>query len=389
MNQFERELTENILPFWMNKMQDHEYGGFYGRIDGNDVVYSCANKGAILNARILWTFSSAYRLLKTPEYLSVAQRAFEYIITHFLDKEYGGVYWELDFQGIPVNRKKQVYAQGFALYGLTEFFRATGNQKALELAKEFFRLIEKCYDAEQGGYFEAYTEAWKPIADMRLSEKDDNEKKTMNTHLHILEPYTNLCRVWDNEQLKDAQKRLIGTFTEHILNGNTHHLHLFFDENWAVKSTVISYGHDIEASWLLFEAAEVLGDRILLDEIRKCSLQIVDAASEGLGKDGSMGYERKGNQMEAERHWWVQAETVLGYMYAYRNSANPDYREKALRTWEYIQKQMIDSVNGEWYWSRLPDGEINREDDKAGFWKCPYHNGRMCLEMMEHFEFID
>ena len=389
MNPFEIELTENILPFWMDKMQDHQQGGFYGRIDGNDILHCEANKGAILNARILWTFSSAYRLLKKPEYLTVAQRAYEYIIANFLDKQYGGVYWELDFQGIPVNRKKQVYAQGFALYGFTEYYRATGKQEALELAKDFFRLIENCFDTEKGGYFEAYTEEWQPLADMRLSEKDANEKKTMNTHLHILEPYTNLCRIWNDEELRLAQRRLIKIFAERILNQKTHHLHLFFDESWEVKSKVISYGHDIEASWLLCEAAEVLGDRALLDEIRKLSLQVAEAASEGLERDGSMVYERSGNQIEAERHWWVQAEAVVGYMVAFQNSANPAYRQKALQAWEYIQKQLIDSVNGEWHWSRLPDGKVNRMDDKAGFWKCPYHNGRMCMEMMEHFTFIN
>lgn len=389
MNTFERELTENILPFWMDKMQDCEYGGFYGRMDGNNTLHPDANKGAILNARILWTFSAAYRLLKNPGYLAVAQRAFDYIIARFLDKQYGGVYWELDCLGNPVNRKKQVYAQGFALYGFAEFYRATGQTQALELAKEFFRLIERCVDTERGGYFEAYTEDWQPIADMRLSEKDANEKKTMNTHLHILEPYTNLCRIWDDEELKAAQKRLIKVFMECILNRSNHHLQLFFGEDWEVKSATVSYGHDIEASWLLLEAAEVLGDQELLAEVRKLSLQIADAASEGIEESGSMVYERKGEYVESERHWWVQAEAVVGYMYAFKNSANSDYKQKAMRVWEYIQDQLIDSTNGEWHWSRLADGTMNCEEDKAGFWKCPYHNGRMCMEMMEHFGVID
>lgn len=389
MNTFERELTENILPFWMDKMQDCEHGGFYGRMDGNNTLHPDANKGAILNARILWTFSAAYRLLKNPGYLAVAQRAFDYIIARFLDKQYGGVYWELDCLGNPVNRKKQVYAQGFALYGFAEFYRATGQTQALELAKEFFRLIERCVDTERGGYFEAYTEDWQPIADMRLSEKDANEKKTMNTHLHILEPYTNLCRIWDDEELKAAQKRLIKVFMECILNRSNHHLQLFFGEDWEVKSATVSYGHDIEASWLLLEAAEVLGDQELLAEVRKLSLQIADAASEGIEESGSMVYERKGEYVESERHWWVQAEAVVGYMYAFKNSANSDYKQKAMRVWEYVQDQLIDSTNGEWHWSRLADGTMNCEEDKAGFWKCPYHNGRMCMEMMEHFGVID
>ena len=386
MNGFKNELENNILAFWIDKIQDTEHGGFYGQIDCNNTLHPEANKGAILNARILWTFSSAYRILKKKEYLDMAQRAFDYITAYFLDREYGGVYWELDYKGNPVSTKKQTYVQGFMLYGFSEFYRATGNKQALELAKEFFYLIEKCHDSELGGYLEAYTQDWKPIEDMRLSDKDANEKKTMNTHLHVLEPYTNLCRVWDNEQLKAAQKRLIGIFTERILDKKTNHLNLFFDEEWNVKSTAISYGHDIEASWLLFEAADVLGDMDLLAEIKNISLNIANAASEGLEAEGSMIYEKDGNHIDGDRHWWVQAESVVGYMYAYKNSKDITYKEKAARIWNYIRNQIVDQESGEWYWSRKEDGTINQKDDKAGFWKCPYHNGRMCMEMIEHFD---
>lgn len=386
MNGFKNELENNILAFWIDKMQDTEHGGFYGQVDGNNILHPEANKGAILNARIMWTFSSAYRILKKKEYLDMAQRAFDYITAYFLDREYGGVYWELDYKGNPVSTKKQTYVQGFMLYGFSEFYRATGNKQALELAKEFFYLIEKCHDNELGGYLEAYTQDWKPIEDMRLSDKDANEKKTMNTHLHVLEPYTNLCRVWHNEQLKAAQRRLIGIFTERILDKKTNHLNLFFDEEWNVKSTAISYGHDIEASWLLFEAADVLGDMDLLAEIKNISLNIANAASEGLEAEGSMIYEKDGNHIDGDRHWWVQAESVVGYMYAYKNSKDIAYKEKVARIWNYIRNQIVDQDNGEWYWSRKEDGKINNKDDKAGFWKCPYHNGRMCMEMIEHFD---
>ena len=248
-------------------------------------------------------------------------------------------------------------------------------------------MIEKCHDNEFGGYLEAYTRDWKPIEDMRLSEKDANEKKTMNTHLHVLEPYTNLCRIWKDEQLEKAQKRLINVFIEKILDEKTKHLNLFFDEQWNVKSSAVSYGHDIEASWLLLEAAEVLGDKELLGKIKTISLDIANASAEGLDADGSMFYEKEGNHIDRERHWWVQAEAVVGFMYAYKNSQNILYKEKAARIWEYIQNQIIDQGNGEWHWSRLPDKTVNNKDDKAGFWKCPYHNGRMCMEMIEHFIF--
>ena len=384
MNGFKVELMNNILPFWMEKMQDNEHGGFYGCVDGNDMLHPQANKGAILNARILWTFAAAYRLLGTPEYLTVATRAFDYIKTYFIDKKHGGVYWELDYEGEPVNRKKQTYAQGFALYGFSEYYRATGNEEALELAKSFFRLIEeKCLDKKYGGYFEAFAEDWQAIDDMRLSEKDDNEKKTMNTHLHVLEPYTNLCRVWDSEELKEAQTKLIDIFTDKILDKSSYHLNLFFDEQWTLKSSAVSYGHDIEASWLLLEAAEVLGNKELLERIKNISLKIADAASEGLLPDGSLAYEYNNGHTDTERHWWVQAEAVVGYMYAYGASGNENYREKAKRVWDYIQTYLIDRKNGEWHWSRKLDNTINRAEDKAGFWKCPYHNGRMCIELID------
>ncbi|MDR3220311.1 MAG: AGE family epimerase/isomerase [Dysgonamonadaceae bacterium] len=378
-----QELTENILPYWLNKMQDAEHGGFYGRIDGNEVLHPHANKGAIMNARILWTFSSAYRLLGKAEYSIGARRAYDYIKAYFIDKLHGGAFWELDYQGNPVNTKKQTYVQGFMLYAFSEYYRATGDAESLQLAKDFFYLIERCFDKEQGGYFEASSRDWLPIDDMRLSEKDANEKKTMNTHLHILEPYTNLCRIWDNDELKAAQKRLIRIFIDKIVDRQSNHLQLFFDEKWNVKSTVISYGHDIEASWLLFEAAEELGDQELADEVKIISLKIAAAASEGLLPDGSLSYERNNAHIDHERHWWVQAEAVVGFMYAYRNSGDDTYRQKALRVWEYIQAQIIDRTNGEWHWSRLENGTVNHSDDKTGFWKCPYHNGRMCLEMME------
>jgi mannobiose 2-epimerase len=377
-------LINNILPFWITKMQDTEHGGFYGRIDGNDILHPQANKGAVLNARILWTFAAAYRLLNKPEYLHIAQRAFDYITHHFLDEEYGGIYWELDYTGRPVNTKKQMYAQGFALYGFSEFYRATGNPKALELAKTFFHLIEKTADKQSGGYLEAYTRQWQPIDDMRLSNKDANEKKTMNTHLHILEPYTNLCRIWNNPQLRQAQRKLIAIFTDKILNPSGH-LDLFFDEQWQCKSTGISYGHDIEASWLLYEAATVLGDTKLLEHIKTLSLKIAAAAAEGLQPDGSMIYERNGTHTDTDRHWWVQAETVVGYSYAYQNAGNTTFQQHAERAYQYILNNLVDTRNGEWHWSRKANNDINHTDDKAGIWKCPYHNSRMCIELITHF----
>lgn len=381
-----KELVSNILPFWMEKMTDEVHGGFYGRITGMDELKPEAEKGAVLNARILWTFSAAYRLLRKPEYLEVATRAKRVIINHFYDSEFGGVYWSLDNENRPLDTKKQIYALGFAIYGLSEYARATDDKEALDYAIRLFGSIERhSFDALKNGYCEALTREWGEIADMRLSAKDANECKTMNTHLHILEPYTNLFRVWKDAQLEKQLRNLISIFVDKILNIKTGHLDLFFNEDWVSKYRIVSYGHDIEASWLIHEAALVLGDKEVLAKVEPLVEYIAAAADEGLMSDGSMIYETflDKKQDEADRHWWVQAENVVGHVNLYQHFGDEVAMQKALRCWEFIKKNLIDYKNGEWHWSVRIDGTINTDDDKAGFWKCPYHNGRMCMEVME------
>jgi mannobiose 2-epimerase len=382
----EHELTSNILPFWMEKMTDRERGGFFGRIDGGQTLHADAEKGAILHARILWTFSSAYRLLRKPEYLETATHAKRFLIDRFYDPEYGGIYWSLRADGTPLDTKKQIYAIGFAIYGLSEYARATGDKEALDYAIRLYHSIEEhSFDPVRNGYFEAMTREWGEIADMRLSEKDANERKTMNTHLHILEPYTNLYRVWKDASLRRQLRNLICIFVDTILNPRTGHLQLFFDDNWQSKSPIISYGHDIEASWLIHEAALVLEDKDVLRHVESASRLIGEAASEGLQRDGGMIYESNPVEgtVDRDRHWWVQAETVVGYLNLYQHFHIDLAGRRAVHAWEFIKQHIIDREYGEWVWSLKADGTQNRQDDKAGFWKCPYHNGRMCMELME------
>lgn len=381
-------LTTNILPYWMNRMVDEQHGGFYGRITGTEELMPQAEKGAILHARILWTYAAAYRLLRRQEYLAMATRAKAYIINRFMDKEFGGIYWNLNYKGEPLDTKKQIYAIGFAIYGLSEYHRATGDEEALEVAIRLFRDIEHhSFDPLKNGYCEALTREWKEMADMRLSEKDANERKTMNTHLHILEPYTNLYRVWKDDGLKQQLRNLITLFTDRILDSETCHLQLFFDEDWNSKYRIVSYGHDIEASWLIHEAALVLGDADLLAKVEPVVKRIAVAAAEGLTSKGGMIYEKNldTGHLDADRHWWVQAETVVGYMNLYQHFGDEDALQKALDCWEFIKVRLMDKEHGEWYWSIRADDTMNREEDKAGFWKCPYHNGRMCMEVMERW----
>lgn len=378
-------LLQNILPFWSGKMIDAENGGFYGRIDGHNQLIPKADKGGILNARILWSFSSAYLQEKNPVYLEMANRAKAYILSHFFDAENGGTYWTISSDGKPVDTKKQIYSQAFFIYAFTEHFRASGQESSLQTAIELFRMIEKrSFDNELNGYFEAYSRDWILLEDLRLSEKDENEKKTMNTHLHILEAYTNLYRVWKDDKLAHQLRNLILIFIEKIVNQKTKHLNLFFDENWNSKSVIVSYGHDIEASWLIDEATRVLGDQDLLAKVQKICIGIAEAACEGLQPDGSLYYEmdKAIDHLDKDRHWWVQAEGVVGFMNAWELTGNHEWLDKAMNCWKFIRENLIDTDNGEWFWSVSDNGNVNRKDDKAGFWKCPYHNSRMCLEVM-------
>ncbi len=360
-------------------------------------------------ARVLWTFASAYRLLKGSEgakaYLEMALRAKSLIINNFYDPEFGGTYWSLNPDGTPLDTKKQIYAMAFTIYGLAELNRATGDGKALEYAIKLFNSIEEySFDSEKDGYFEAFTRSWEPIEDMRLSEKDANESKTMNTHLHVLEAYTCLYRVWKNSLLEVRLRGLIEIFEERIL-GPDGHLRLFFDNDWNCGYDIVSYGHDIEASWLIHEAAVVLGDAGVLERVEALVPRIAAAADEGLcrsnggGKTpdsrdadsaaintaGGMIYEKNGStgHLDGDFHWWVQAETVVGYFNLWNHFGSQEGLEKALMCWDFIKENLIDRDNGEWFWSLRADGTTNRCDDKAGFWKCPYHNGRMCMEIIE------
>lgn len=370
-----RMLEQEILPFWMERMQDPR-GGFYGRIDGNNVLHPEAPKGAILCARILWTFSAAYRVLGKEEYLAVATRAKRALLDDFFDSEQGGVFWSLNADGTPLDTKKQIYAIGFAIYGLSEYARATNDEEALAHAvKLFFDIENHSFDPVKNGYFEAFTREWGDIADMRLSDKDANERKTMNTHLHILEPYTNLYRVWPDSRLRAAIRNLIDIFLTKILDASTHRMHLFFNDDWQSMTPGTSYGHDIEASWLIHEAMNVVDDS-------SC-----DSCAEGTSVPQVLVPWFQTlltlDPLAQPRQWWEYAEAVVGYLNIWQHIGDDMAMKKMQETWTFITDCLIDRETGEWFWSLTPEGVPLRAEDKAGFWKCPYHNGRMCLEIIE------
>jgi mannobiose 2-epimerase len=368
-------LETNILRFWSERMVDTEHGGFYGRIDGHDILHPEAEKGAVLNARILWTFAGATRILHRMPHRILAARAKDYLLTRFIDPQYGGVYWSLNADGSPLDTKKQTYAIAFAIYGLAEYYRATQDQEALDAAIRLFEDIEAhAFDAVNVGYIEALTRDWQPIADMRLSESDENGSRTMNTHLHVLEAYTNLYRVYKDPRVARQLRFLIDIFVNRLFNPSNGHLDLFFDDQWQGRRDKTSPGHDIEAAWLLREALEVLGDQELLQQTLPICSSLAQAAEEGI---------------LSESQWWCYAEAVVGYIDQWQVllekeplQASINY-ELAEAAYDFIQTHLLDREHGEWFWSILPDGTPNRNEDKAGFWKCPYHNSRMCYELIE------
>ncbi len=381
--EIENELY-SILDFWSKNAVDIPQGGFVGKVDNDGTVHPEAEKGCVLNARILWTFAAAFNKFNNPDHLKLAERAYEYIRDHFRDQQNGGVFWSVDGTGKPVNTRKQIYGLAFTIYGLSEFYQTNKKQEVLDFAIELFDLIEKhSFDQKSGGYFEAFTENWQPLEDLRLSEKDRNDPKTMNTHLHVIEAYVNLYRIWPEKRVADKIEHLLEIFENHIIDPDSFHLQLFFDKNWKSQSKAIFYGHDIEAAWLLYEAAEVLDDQFLVSKWEEIAIKISDAAAKGFMPDGSLihEYNLETHHPDTHREWWVSAEAMVGYLNTYQITDDESYLKRVFGLWSFIQKHLLDKDKGEWFWG-VWDDYSKMEEDKIGFWKCPYHNARACMEIL-------
>jgi mannobiose 2-epimerase len=385
------EELKAILSFWIAQTVDELNGGFIGQIDHNNTIIAEAPKGSVLNARILWSFSAAYNLTGNTIYLDYAKRAFHYICTYFIDKENRGVYWLVDHEGNPLDTKKQVYAQAFAIYAFSEFYKATKDPAAIIEAIDLYDVINKySYDTKHGGYTEAFTEDWNTISDGRLSAKDANEKKSMNTHLHLLEAFTSLYQVWPYKPLKKKIAELAQNFLEHIIDPVTHHQYLFFNEQWQPRSATISYGHDIETAWLLQEAAEMIGDEDLIKQTKHIAVCMSDAVKNGLDDDGGLWYEYEpaAQHLVREKHMWPQAEAMVGYFNAYQNTTDRSYLDSSVASWQFIQQHIHDKQNGEWHWGINEHYEPMLKD-KVGIWKCPYHNSRACIEIIKRINHLE
>ena len=383
-HQVESEWRDNIAPFWLRYAPDEKYGGFHGWITNDLQIDEQAAKGVILNSRILWTFAHAYKLYQDANHRQLAERAYVYLTENFIDQDYGGVFWTLDYRGQPLDTKKRTYAQAFALYGLTEFYLATGEHTALEKASAIFDLLEsRCRDPNHEGYFETFERDWTLANDQRLSEVDEDEKKSMNTHLHVMEAYSTLARTGVDPRVRTRLHAVIDIFLTHIIDRHQASQRMFFDERWISTGARVSFGHDIEASWLLCEATEVLNDGELSNRVRDVALELAQSVHDnGLDVDGALLYEADATGIiDDDKHWWTQTEAVVGFINAYQLSGNESFLTAALRVWEFINEKIVDKENGEWFWKVSRSGVPARDMPKLSQWKCPYHNGRMCFEV--------
>jgi mannobiose 2-epimerase len=377
------EWRDNIRAFWLRHAPDPEFGGFRGRIAHDLRIDPEADKGVILNARILWTFARAAALHDDREARAMADRAWEYLQRHFVDPVHGGVYWTVDHRGSPRDTRKKLYAQAFALYAFAEYGGSTRQPAPIEAAMRIFELVERHgRDPANGGYGENYERDWSLAADQRLSEVDLDTRRSMNTHLHVLEAYATLRHVTADRRVAEALEGCLDLFFRHIIDQDSWHLRLFFDENWTSRSEVISFGHDIEASWLLCEAADALGDAARQRAAREAAVQMADSVlREGVDEDGGLVYEADPSGIiDDTRDWWPQAEAVVGFLNAWSLSGDRRFYDAAIRTWRFIERHVVDRVHGEWHSKLSRAGAPDLSRPKVDLWKCPYHNGRMCFE---------
>ncbi len=394
----ERELRGNILPFWMEHVVDPQSGGFYGRLDNDLTVRNEVERSAVLLGRLLWTFSAAFRQFGDRGYEATARRAYDYLQAAFRDHQHGGVYWSVDAGGRPVNDRKHVYAQAFVMYGLAEYVAATGNAGALTWAQELFGLVERhTHDDEYGGNIECRVRDWSPLADMRLSDKEPPAAKTMNTLLHLMEAYTGLRWVWNDPMLKARHEALIRVFLDFIARADTQvdpggvhrrgpRFRLFFDRDWQALPDHVSPGHDIEGSWLLVEAANLADDRDLITRVSSLSLKMASRVLQaGLDEQGYVVYQA-GDHWDGARHWWPQAEGMVGFWNAYQLSARREFEQASLRLWDLMEATFVDRTHGEWFKIIRPDGTPDLSQPKTGPWECPYHHSRAIMEMLRRLD---
>ena len=384
-DEIKEHLINDLIPFW-DRLKDGENGGYFGYLGYDLKLDKKAVKGCILNSRILWFFSNAYTELCDEKLLADARQAYDFLMYYCLDIEKGGVYWSVDYKGVPVDTTKHTYNQAFAIYGLSSYYRASGDEEALSTALKLYNLIEeKCRD--KYGYMEAFDRDFNLIDNNKLSENGVMAEKTMNTKLHVFEAYTELYLISGKTDVADSLRRILDTILDKVYNEKEGRQEVFFDKKWNSLIDLYSYGHDIETAWLLDRGLDVLND----DVYKKKFSAVIDSLTENIYNRAYTGHsivnEAENGKVDTKRVWWVQAEAIVGFINGYKRHPNEKkYLEAAADIWNYINEYVIDKRQGsEWYFEVDENGKpIEKPIVEA--WKCPYHNGRMCLEVMRRLK---
>lgn len=380
-NEVKNHLTEKIIPFWAELM-DKENGGYIGHVSFDLKKDPYAHKSLVLTTRILWFFSAVYNLTKEENLIPYMNHAYSFLVQKLWDHKNKGFYWMVNYKGEPIDKRKHIYGHAFSIYALSEFYKATKKDEALNIALETYNLLEeKCKD--EYAYLEEFDEYWNPKENKAISEYGIITEKSMNSLLHILEAYTNLYTTWPHENLKKNIENLVKIFKDKIFNPETKHLGVFFDRKLNPIIDAISYGHDIEATWLLDESLKYINDANLKEEVNRITLEIADQVLEEAFENGSLINEKVRNILDKSRIWWVEAEALVGFLNAYQKSREEKFLNAVIELWKFIKNYMVDQrPDSEWFW-KLDENYIPAPMPIVEPWKCPYHNGRMCIEAIK------
>ncbi len=377
-----KHLTDCIIPFW-KRLRDDVHGGYYGYMDYDLKVDRQAVKGCILNSRIIWFFANACLTLGNKSLLEEARHGYEFMKEYCVDREKGGVYWSVAYDGVPEDTTKHTYNQAFSIYALSSYYDASGDQEALDTAFELFHIIEeRCMD--EIGYKEAFDRNFREIENDKLSENGVIAQKTMNTLLHVFEAYTELYRVSGDGKVKERLRWILDTFADKVYNPKLHRQEVFFDREMNSILDLHSYGHDIETAWLIRRGTDIIGEKVYEEKMLPIILDLTREVYEKAFDGHSLANECEKGAVDQTRVWWVQAEAIVGFLNACALSPeHTEYLEAAKAEWIFIKEHLVDQREGsEWFWDVNSKGEAVSGKPIVEPWKCPYHNGRMCFEVI-------
>lgn len=393
----ERILHDNILPFWYPAVLDTVDGGYRLNHDREGNYLGPADKALVTQARTLWFFARLYNAgMGGPQHLAAARHGFEFMRRALWDAEHGGFYWSVSPDGSrPVQALKHLYGQGFGLYALVEYGRASGDRRAEQMAQELFGLLEfHAHDRQHGGYREFFGRDWGavPAGATGYVGGGGPGLKLMNTHLHLMEPFTTYYQWLPQPRLRQRLVELVFVQSNAVVRQGLGACTDRYAADWTPlldgDAARVSYGHDIENVWLLMAAQRALG---LSDGPLTGLYRSLMAYSLEYGYDGEAGgfYDSGPFNAAADRRdkvWWVQAEGLVAALYMYRLTGEARYAEVFGQTLDWIEAHQIDGRGGDWF-SVVQQGQ--GQGNKAGAWKSPYHNGRAMIECLETLDDLE